>query len=149
MLRCARHSRCSAQSLLPTLMHALPSREQQSSPWSPWGWASWSLNLASSLLGTPENHSALSSALAKKQVSSERGNTKPGPERECERQENRQHSTSCQGIRAEGHLVRVFLDILDGLQDPQRLLYIPAEGQVVDSGVLDDALRTEVLISDT
>ena len=35
------------------------------------------------------------------------------------------------------YLVRVFLHVLDGLQDPQGLLYIPSKGQVVDGRMLD------------
>ena len=40
------------------------------------------------------------------------------------------------------HLVRVFLHVLDGLQNAQSLLHIAAKGQVVDCGVLDDTLHT-------
>ena len=39
------------------------------------------------------------------------------------------------------YLVWVFLHVLDGLQNPQGFLYIPAEGQVVDGCMLDDALE--------
>lgn len=50
--------------------------------------------------------------------------------------------------RADWYLVWVFLHVLDGLQDPQRLLHIPAKGQVVDGCVLDDALHTQHKILD-
>ena len=39
------------------------------------------------------------------------------------------------------HLVGVLLDVLDSLQDAQCLVHITAKRQVVDGGVLDDALH--------
>jgi len=39
------------------------------------------------------------------------------------------------------HLIWIFLHILDGLQDSQGLLNIPAEGQVVDGCMLDNTLH--------
>lgn len=42
------------------------------------------------------------------------------------------------------YLIGVFLHVLNGLQDSERLLYVPAECQVVDSCMLDDALHTHI-----
>ena len=43
--------------------------------------------------------------------------------------------------KVASHLIWVFLHVLDGLQDPQGLLYISAKGQIVDGGMLDHALN--------
>ena len=40
------------------------------------------------------------------------------------------------------HLIRVFLDVLDGLQHTQSLVWVASKGQVVDGGVLDDTLQS-------
>ena len=54
---------------------------------------------------------------------------------------SRAHGVGARGPAGRADLVWVLLHILHSLQDAQSLLHIAAERQVVDGGVLNDALR--------